>query len=36
MGMQFTVSITGRVRLEGLDASDVGIDAQTVIANEVG
>lgn len=36
MGMQFTVNITGTAEFRDMDASDVGIDADEVISNEVG
>lgn len=36
MGMEFTVSITGTVEFRDIDASDAGIEADAVIAGEVG
>lgn len=33
MGMKFTVTVTGKVRFEGVDASDAGLDADDVISN---
>lgn len=36
MSMQFTVNVSGTVKLRDLDASDAGIDADSVIENAVG